>query len=268
MSAKGQRQFSRAHDTILWYSVGDNWTFNVDDVRLPYAKGSRAREGHTLNRLGSGYSKEGVTKLNPKGKFPEDWVRHIPYLRGKERVGYPTQKPLTLLERIIKASTNEGDIVLDPFCGCATACVAAEKLNRQWVGIDLSPKAAELVAMRTQRTMGLRHYEISNRDNPPKRTDQGVIPNYRTQKHVLYGRQEGRCICNVHFPFRNFTIDHIIPQSKSGTDHIDNLMLLCGACNSLKGNRDLVYLIATLKSKGIEPDLSILKSREIHTIMK
>ena len=83
MSAKGQRQLSRAHDTILWYSMGSKWHFNVDAIRLPYAKGSKAREGHTLNRLGSGYAKEGVTKLNPLGKFPEDWITHVPYLRGK-----------------------------------------------------------------------------------------------------------------------------------------------------------------------------------------
>ena len=76
---------------------------------------------------------------------------------AKERVGYPTQKPLKLLERIVLASSNEGDMVLDPFCGCATACVAAQKLGRQWVGIDISPKGAgsqaELIAKLTQRGM-------------------------------------------------------------------------------------------------------------------
>ena len=74
--------------------------------------------------------------------------------QAKERIGYPTQKPLALLERIIQASSNEGDFVLDPFCGCATACVAAEKLGRQWVGIDLSPRAVELVNIRLQDFMG------------------------------------------------------------------------------------------------------------------
>ena len=73
---------------------------------------------------------------------------------NRERTGYPTQKPLALLERIILASSNEGDVVLDPFCGCATACVAAEKLGREWVGIDLSEKAAELVNMRLADSMG------------------------------------------------------------------------------------------------------------------
>ena len=66
----------------------------------------------------------------------------------KERTGYPTQKPLKLLERIIQASTNEGDTILDPFCGCATACVAAERLGRKWLGIDVSIKAYELIQNR------------------------------------------------------------------------------------------------------------------------
>ena len=74
---------------------------------------------------------------------------------AKERVGYPTQKPLALLERIISASSNEGDMVLDPFCGCATACIAAEKMNRQWTGVDISPKAADLVKMRLHKEIGL-----------------------------------------------------------------------------------------------------------------
>ena len=57
--------------------------------------------------------------------------------------------------------------------------------------------------------------------------------------------------CKVMFPFRNFTIDHVVPQSRGGTDHLDNLQLLCGACNSLKGNRDQAYLIARLKEIGV-----------------
>ena len=73
---------------------------------------------------------------------------------SSERIGYPTQKPLALLERIVKTSSHEGDVVLDPFCGCATACVAAENLGRRWIGIDISPKAVELVNMRLQQSMG------------------------------------------------------------------------------------------------------------------
>ena len=168
---------------------------------------------------------------------------------SKERVGYPTQKPLALLERIIRASSNEGDVVLGPFCGCATACVASDRLERRWVGIDISPKAVELVNMRLQQSMGslFHHGYVTARTDIPRRTDIDAPVNYRQNKHVLFGQQEGLCAgCRVMFPFRNFTVDHIIPQSRGGTDHLENLQLLCGACNSLKGDRPQEYLMARL----------------------
>lgn len=70
--------------------------------------------------------------------------------QSKEKTGYPTQKPLKLLERIIKASSNEGDLILDPFCGCATTCVAAQRLNRRWIGIDENEKALEISKKRLE----------------------------------------------------------------------------------------------------------------------
>ena len=157
---------------------------------------------------------------------------------AKERVGYPTQKPLALLERIIKASSNEGDVVLDPFCGCATACVAAENLNRRWVGIDISPKAVELVNIRLQQTMGeLFHNRlVTARTDIPRRTDIDVPIPYRQNKHVLFGQQEGRCNgCQSAFEFRHLEVDHVIPQSHGGADHLENLQLLCAHCNRVKG---------------------------------
>ena len=166
---------------------------------------------------------------------------------AKERTGYPTQKPLALLERIIKASSNPGDIVFDPFCGCATTLVAADRLQRSWVGIDISPKAAELVVDRIKREQGL-FQNIIARDDYPSRTDMSDIPPARTHKHTLYGLQEGICGgCEIHFPFRNLTIDHKIPRSKGGTDHFENLWLLCGACNSLKGTGTVAELRARLE---------------------
>ena len=171
--------------------------------------------------------------------------------QSRERLAYPTQKPLALLDRIIRTSSNKGDIVLDPFCGCATACVAADRLDRQWVGIDLSPLAARLVRNRIQ-TEGPLYYDLVHRTDIPKRTDVGRVPHYRTQKHTLFGLQEGICNgCRIAFPFRNFTVDHVIPRSRGGTDHVDNLQLLCAACNSLKGNRTQAELIAALKRNEI-----------------
>ena len=173
--------------------------------------------------------------------------------QSKEKVGYPTQKPLALLDRIIKASSNEGDMVLDPFAGCATACVASERLDRQWVGIDISEKAADLVQVRIRKEIDLFHnFKPIHRSDIPRRTDLGKLPSYRTHKHLLFGKQEGLCGgCGVAFPFRNFTIDHVVPQSHGGTDHMDNLQLLCGACNSMKGARSQETFIAKLKAEGL-----------------
>ena len=159
---------------------------------------------------------------------------------AKERVGYPTQKPLAMLKRIIEASSNEGDVVLDPFCGCATACVAADQLGRRWVGIDISPKAAELVNMRLQQTMGslFHHGYVTARTDIPQRTDIDAPIPYRQNKHVLFGQQEGLCNgCKGDFPFKLFEVDHVVPRSRGGTDHLGNLQLLCSSCNRIKGDR-------------------------------
>ena len=191
-----------------------------------------------------------------KGTAVEDTFVDVGRLEAnsKERVGYPTQKPLALLERIIKASSNEGDIVLDPFCGCATACVAADKLGRKWVGIDISPKAVELVNMRLQQDMGslLHHGYVTVRTDIPRRTDIETPIPYRQNKHVLFGQQEGMCNgCRTEFPFRIFEVDHIIPQRRGGTDHLENLQLLCPSCNRIKGNRPQEYLLARLAEIGV-----------------
>src|SRR5207249_3852294 len=76
-----------------------------------------------------------------------------------EYLGYPTQKPLSLLERVINASSNENDIVLDAFCGCGTALVAAQKSKRQWIGIDVSPTACRVMAQRLKKDCGLKEDE-------------------------------------------------------------------------------------------------------------
>ena len=188
-----------------------------------------------------------------KGQVPSNQWTDIAPPTKKEKTGYPTQKPLALLQRIIVASSDEGDVVLDPFCGCATACVAAQSLGRQWVGIDISPKAAELVRLRLKRDLGL-FYKGAHRTDIPKRTDLGDVPKYNidANKRYLFGKQEGLCNgCKTLFPYRNLTIDHIVPRSKGGTDHIDNLQLLCGACNSTKGAGTQEELIVKLKRDGI-----------------
>ena len=190
-----------------------------------------------------------------KGRVASDIITDIGPIsaHAKERTGYRTQKPLTLLERIIAASSKEGDMVLDPFCGCATALVAAEKHERQWIGIDISPKAVDLVRSRMRGELGL-FYQGQVRTDVPARTDLGNIPPYNADinKRTLYGEQEGVCNgCRLLFPYRNLTIDHVVPQSRGGGDELGNLQLLCAACNSAKGSGTHEALIAKLAEQGI-----------------
>ena len=248
-----KKDFGRRHDVILRYSVTNDYRFVPDAVRIPYQAEGIGRTDDAMWGRHKGSDK--VYKPHALGKVPEDWWPiNVLNANDPERMGYPTQKPLVLLERIIKASSNEGDIVLDPFCGCATACVAAENLDRHWIGIDISPKAVELVNMRLQESMGdLFHNRlVTARTDIPRRTDIDAPVPYRQNKHVLFGQQEGRCKgCRSAFEFRNFTIDHIIPEHRGGTDHIENLQLLCGHCNSVKGDRPQEYLVARLRELGI-----------------
>ena len=145
-----KRYFPRKHDSVFFYAKDKSspYTFNAHAVKIPYAKLETGKTGGIFKRAAT---------LDTRGKIPEDWWEenrdHLtPVGRIKNQlVGYPTQKPLALLERIIKASSNPGDMVVDPFCGCATTCVAAEKLERQWIGIDISVKAYELVKQRIVR---------------------------------------------------------------------------------------------------------------------
>ena len=139
------RWFPRKHDTIFFYAKGAKWTFNADDVRVPYKRGSKL-DGKGWGVRSSEYSEAEVAK----GKVvPNWWTDLTPVQRlVKERVGYPTQKPLALLERIINASSNEGDLVLDPFCGCGTAADAAAKLGRGYLGIDISTIAVRVMEQR------------------------------------------------------------------------------------------------------------------------
>lgn len=258
--------FPAKHDIILYYSLKQP-VFNP--VLIPYSESTLRRYNHTdengrrykISALRDGKQEKVYMK---DGKLADD-VWDIPVVRKKsERTGYPTQKPLALLDRIIKASSNENDVVFDPFCGCATACVAAERLNRQWIGVDISPVAETITKLRLQDEVDKQASlfnpleDVVIATQPPIRTDtpetavQRPLPAAHTHKHELFGIQEGRCKgCNLFLPFRNLTIDHIVAQSKGGTDHIENLQLLCQACNSTKGAGTQDQLIEKLKSQGV-----------------
>ena len=173
-----------------------------------------------------------------------------------QRTDYPTQKPLALLERIIKASSKEGDLVMDPFCGCATTLIAAESLDRQWIGIDVSESAIELVRRRLEEEalvgMGgeLGFKMLTQPDTPMTDVERewGDITKKERKKRIREFLKKGirdpndpdrlNCpMCEESLPDRHFHVDHIIPKVRGGHDGIDNLQLLCGPCNIEKSDK-------------------------------
>lgn len=130
--------WAKRHDNIFLYSKTSKYTFNADDIRTDYSVATIERVSHTLNNIRNGID-YGTYTLNPLGKYPED-VLDIPIEApsANVRTGYPTQKPETLIERIIKASSNPGDLIFDCFMGSGTTQTVAMKLGRRFIGADIN----------------------------------------------------------------------------------------------------------------------------------
>jgi DNA modification methylase len=202
-----KNRLAQKHDTIYFYSKSDNLYFDADSIRLPYNEETVARTNRGASTSGimahvkGDISERHKNRLNDKGKYPEDYWVDIPRLQGNgsERIGYPTQKPEALLERIITMGSRKGDIVLDPFMGGGTTLAVADKLNRRWIGIDQSPMAVKVTEYRLQ-----------------KQTDLFTAP-YSVQLHK-YDYDE--LFNEDPFQFETWIIQHFggAPQNKKGGD--------------------------------------------------
>ena len=283
-------KFLRGHDLIFFYTKGKKATFTrLFEDTLSERKQQLIASGYnTKNQAGQRYlyiyDENRVREREAAGKLDRndfDIVRYVDTSRGNaitdiwpidhlnsqahENVGYPTQKPLALYERIIKASSNPGDMVLDPFCGCATTPIAAELEGRRWVGMDLWDGAYDVVVERLQKEVRLQNpearidYRVRHVITPPVRPadDHGeAVPFLTTPKgrkrerpsdkakirRTLEEAQRGKvgvvCAgCGVDLHTRYFALDHREPSSGSGKDEIANRVLLCSPCNNRKSNR-------------------------------
>ena len=278
--ANTPRWFPRKHDTILFYSRSNAFTFNRDAVRIPYSDAFTKRRQYTEGQRGitagyaAGRTDAEVAASFGSGKPIEDWWPDIPaggQMSRGERTGYPTQKPLALYERIIQASSDPGDFVLDPFAGCATTPIAAERLGRQWIAMDVWDRAHQMVLQRLEAeglavpaaengdrllTFGDVHYLTE----PPVRTDYEAAPLVpdlqlkiqrppepwerlsRDQMTAILAEAQATvdgivCAgCGRALEVEFMELDHITPKSDRGANHILNRILLCRPCNGRKGD--------------------------------
>ena len=155
------QDFQRRHDSILRFSKTQELTFNADAIRVPYKASFTPVRGP---QGGRSYAESEQRIRHEMGKIPESWWPDISNVSSwrEELVGYPTQKPEALLERIIKASSNEGDLVLDCFAGSGTTAAVAEKLGRRWITCDLSRFAVHTTRKRLLSLPDVRPFVVQN----------------------------------------------------------------------------------------------------------
>ena len=253
------KHFSRKHDTLLFYSKSPKSVLN--EISVPWDMDDFLAHRHDVKFDESGKPfvwsdggsrgkryKRTVEDVIARGK-PIDTVWPIPILNSssKERLGYATQKPLALLERIIKASSNEGDRVLDPFCGCATTIEAAHKLNREWIGIDIASFAIKKVARaRLKDRLGL----IEGKDFKIE-----GIPGTLEDAKDLWGKDK--------FVFQEWSIsqvDGFPTNKKTGDGGIDGRIYF-----EAPGEKDLQSMV--LEVKGGK-HVSIKDLRALHSVLE
>ena len=243
-----KRYWPRKHDIILFYVKSDSYEHSPIQERVFYNKPFFTEQ------------------VDAEGRYYADvYVRDVwddikPIINvSKERTGYPTQKPLALYKRMIEASSNPGDMVLDPFAGCATTCVAAEQLGRQWIGIDIREEAGEVIFDRLQNEVinGSMAWNdiIRVLMEAPDRTDDGeyaapelLLESPPPQQPKLSTAEVKAQLLNMdgmvclgcgwephHTDY--LQVDHRKPKDKKGREVITNFGLLCGPCNLKKGKK-------------------------------
>lgn len=212
--------FLRMHDTILFYAKNKGQHI-FNPLFTAYTDKSLARKQHYHTRIKG--DDVYVTSIAPKGVKENDvWIIPVINSQAKERLGYPTQKPIALLDRIIKASSNEGDVVLDAFCGCGTALVSAQKNKRKWIGIDISPTACRVVGQRLAKDCGLKEgTDFSIRDMPKTVEELRYYPAFEFQNWAIIalgGTPNKARVRDMGIDGKLYPIEDIKKEKKTGLD--------------------------------------------------
>ena len=246
-----KNSFKKKHDSILFYTKSENNIFNMDDVRESYSEGTlKQAENKTIS-----FGRE--TKVNPLGKAPVDvWDIPIINSQAKERLGYPTQKPEALIEKIIKASSNPGDIICDFFAGSGTTLAVAEKLGRKWIGSDLSRFAIHtsrkrlISIQRESSELGqpFRAFEILNLGGYERAHQVGIDPSLDDESRELQAQIKRQEFVNLILSAYGATESsqlHPFSGSKGGT------AIYVGSIDSAVTQEQVQLAIDTALSVGI-----------------
>ena len=232
-----KKRFSKKHDVILFYTKSNHYLFNP-----------QKEKSYMMHKYGfkkSDFQIDEASGLQYSMVYQKD-VFDIPTIGSdsSERLGYPTQKPEALLERIIKSSSNEGDIILDAYCGCGTTVAVAEKLKRQWIGIDITYQSISLIL----RRLGDQNADIDNieMNGVPKDFDSAVALANKTDDRV---RKEFEKWVVLTYS-KNRAMIH---EKKGGDGGIDGIAYVTDKVQGKVENRKVLFSVKS--SKTLSPSV-------------
>ena len=280
-AGKPKREWARQHDSVLFYCKSTKNTFNPQALELPLSESfiqCHSRDDgdgrkYYIKTIGD---KTYKYYLDEKGyKHPSDYWTDLFALgpRNPERTGYNSQKPLALVDRVIRASSNEGDLVMDPFCGCATTCISAAGLNRQWIGIDQNEDAIHI--FRDRLTGDLLTYAFETNMPVDAKLQQPIeLPKRKVAGYKKLSRAKAKIIllqrdykakrapycrgCLANKDEGDLNVDHILASANGGLDELENYQLLCTPCNSMKGDQDMEFLYRRLDERTAQKRMAVL----------
>ena len=277
-SSKSDKHFIKNTDSIWLYAKSKRHTINVqkepwtDKTLVKWQTDDAGRIYRT--NAGKRYY------IDPEGKRMDNVWNITLSSRSKERTGYNSQKPLALVNRVIKASSNEGDLVMDPFCGCATTCMSAAGLRRRWIGIDQNEEAIAIFRDRLAGDLTTFAFD-TNMPADAKLQKPIAIPKRKVSGYEKISKKKAKLIlvradygtynhtfckgCLDKIDEKHLTVDHILAQNKGGLDEIENLQLLCTTCNSKKGTNDMDFLYRVLDDEKRQLRNQIRKERDLLT---
>jgi DNA modification methylase len=259
---RSTRWFPRKHDTILWYAKGKEWTFNGDDIRVRYellsVKSQTSftktdKDGRKYKAVYGPGKKKLYRYYEDEGKVPYDWWTDIHQMTGRtaasgnEYLGYPTQKPEALLERIINAASNEGDVILDAYAGCGTTVVVAQRLKRRWIGMDITYQSISLMLRRLEKHLGESALESVITDGIPRDMESALALAHKSDDRLRKEFEKWAVL--------TYTRNRAIINEKKGADSgIDARAFF------LTGKSDNARIIFQVKSGGVKrSDIATLR---------
>jgi site-specific DNA-methyltransferase (adenine-specific) len=243
---RSKKDFGKKHDVIFRYAKSGTWEFNADDILL-------SREDTRHNHMKKGKDPDGREFWSIKsagkiykyyadnGVIPSDVWSDFSHLQQKdpERLGYPTQKPESLMERIIKTSSHKGELVLDAYCGCGTTIAVAQRLSRNWIGIDITYQSIALVLKRLEDTFGASVVDQIKTDGIPRDMASAVALAHKKDDRLRKEFEKWAVLTYTH--------NRAIINEKKGADAgIDAVAYF------LTGKDDNAKIIFQVKSGGVK----------------